>query len=263
MRYRKALALAWLLLSCVAGQAASPPPVPGDFAYRQNLGATLPRVVLRDEAGRERGIGDLLHGKPGVVALGYFHCPNLCGLVRADLLHALGQTGMVAGGQYELLALSIDPAETSADAAAAKRTDMAQFPLPGAESGWHYLTGSATAVQAVADAVGFRDRFDAESKQFLHPSGVVFVTPDGIVSSYLLGIGYAPNDVRLGVTRAATGSVASAALPVLLLCFHFDPTTGRYTLAVLKLLKLGAAITVLVVGGVMLLAFRRERRAAP
>ena len=250
-------------LLCGGATSVAPAPAPGDFAYRQNLGATLPDVALRDETGRERRIADVLGGKPGILALGYFHCPNLCGLLRADLLHALGQTDMVAGKQYELLAVSIDPAETSADAGAAKRTDVAQFSLPGADTGWRYLTGSAQAVQAVADAAGFRDRFDADTKQFLHPSGVVFLTPNGAVSSYLLGIGYAPNDVRLGVTRAATGSVAAAALPVLLLCFHFDPTTGRYTLAVLKLLKLGAAITVIMVGGMLLLAFRRERGAAP
>ena len=252
-----------MALLCGGATSVAPAPAPGDFAYRQNLGATLPDVALRDETGRERRIVDMLGGKPGILALGYFHCPNLCGLLRADLLHALGQTGMVAGEQYELLAVSIDPAETSADAAAAKRADFAQFPLPGADTGWRYVTGSAGAAQAVASAVGFRDRFDADTKQFLHPSGVVFLTPNGVVSSYLLGIGYAPNAVRLGVTRAATGSVAAAALPVLLLCFHFDSTTGRYTLAVLKLLKLGAAITVVMVGGMMLLAFRRERRAAP
>ena len=252
-----------LALFCGAAGSVAPAPAPADFAYEQKLGATLPDVALRDETGRERRIADVLGGKPGILALGYFHCPNLCGLLRADLLHALGQTAMVAGAQYELLAVSIDPAETSADAAAAKRTDVGQFPGRGADTGWRYLTGSAQAVQAVVGAVGFRDRFDPDTKQFLHPSGLVFLTPKGVVSSYLLGIGYAPNDVRLGVTRAATGSIAATALPVLLLCFHFDPTTGRYTLAVLKLLKLAAAITVVTVGGVMLLAFRRERDAAP
>jgi protein SCO1 len=115
-------------------------------------------------------------------------------------------------------------------------------------------------VRAISEAVGFRDRFDMRLKQFLHPAGIVFVTPGGVVSSYLLGVGYAPGDVRLGVTRASTGSIAARALPVLLLCFHFDPTTGRYTLAVLKLLELGAGLTVLVLGGTLLLAFRRERR---
>lgn len=232
----------------------------GDFAYQQQPGTRLPQdETFRDETGRSVRIAELLAGRPAILALGYFKCPNLCGIVRADLYHALGQTGMAAGRDYRLIALSIDPAETSADAAAAKRIDLAQYPLPGAERHWHFLTGSAAAVRAVSDAVGFRDRFDPQVKQFLHPAGIVFLTPGDVVSGYLLGVGYAPGDLRLGVTRASTGSIAATALPVLLLCFHFDPATGRYTLAILKLLKLGAGLTVLVVGGMLFLAFRRER----
>ena len=112
---------------------------------------------------------------------------------------------MTAGRDYSLVALSIDPSETSADAAAAKADDLQRYPAPGAAQNWHFLTGTADAVQAVADAVGFHDRFDPELKQFAHPVGIVFATPAGIVSSYLLGVGYQPADVRLGVTRAAIG----------------------------------------------------------
>lgn len=233
-----------------------------DFAYHQEPGARLPsNEKFRDATGREVRLADLLRGKPVILALGYFSCPNLCGVVRADLYNALSRTGMIAGKDYTLIALSIDPAETSGDAAKAKATDIAQYPLPGAARDWHFLTGSAGDVRAVADAVGFRDRFDPKLKQFLHPAGLVFVTPGGVVSSYLLGVGYAARDVRLGVTRASTGTIAARALPVLLLCFHFDPTTGRYTLAVLKLLKLGGVLAVLVLGGTLFLAFRRERKA--
>ena len=204
-------------------------------------------------------LADLFGGKPLILALGYFHCPNLCSVVRADLFDALRASGMTAGRDYALVALSIDPSETSADAAAAKADDLQRYPSPGAEQNWHFLTGTADAVQAVADAVGFHDRFDPELKQFVHPVGIVFATPAGVVSSYLLGVGYQPADVRLGVTRAESGSIAAAALPVLLLCYHYDPTTGRYTLAIMKLLRLAAAITVLTIGGTLFLAFRRDK----
>jgi protein SCO1 len=250
-----------LVLWTITAHAAVQPDL-RDFAYQQKPGAQLPSgETFRDATGREVRIADLLRGKPAILALGYFSCPNLCGVVRADLYNALAQTGMIAGRDYTLIALSIDPAETSSDAAKAKAADTAQYPLPGAAQNWHFLTGAAADVRAVSDAVGFRDRFDSRLKQFLHPAGIVFVTPGGVVSSYLLGVGYAAQDVRLGVTRASTGSIAARALPVLLLCFHFDPTTGRYTLAILKLLKLGAGLTVLVIGGTLFLAFRRERRA--
>ena len=253
--------LIMLLLSTSGFANAAPVPDFSGFAYQQKPGSSLPlQEVFRDETGASVRLSDL-GGKPLILALVYFHCPNLCGIVRSDLFNALGETGMTAGRDYTLVALSIDPSETSADAMAAKADDLSRYPLSGAGRGWHFLTGPADAIQSVADTVGFRDRFDPELKQFLHPAGIVFVTPTGIVSSYLLGVGYRPADVRLAVTRADRGSVAAAALPILLLCYHFDPTTGRYTLAILKLLRLAAAITVVTVGGTLFLAFRRERRA--
>jgi protein SCO1/2 len=233
------------------------------LAYEQKLGNQIPlQDVFRDEAGRSVRLSDLLGGKPLILALGYFHCPNLCSVVRADLFDALHHSGMTAGRDYSLVALSIDPSETGADANTAKADDLQRYPAPGAVQNWHFLTGTPDAIQRVADAVGFHDRFDPELKQFVHPVGIVFATPAGVVSSYLLGVGYQPGDVRLGVTRAQWGSIAAAALPVLLLCYHFDPTTGRYTLAILKLLDLAAGITVATLAGTLFLAFRRDRGRA-
>ncbi|MGH6838326.1 MAG: SCO family protein [Methylocella sp.] len=218
--------------------------------------------VFREDTGRTVRLADVFEGRPLILALGYFRCPNLCSVVRADLFHALLASGMIAGRDYTLTLLSIDPAETSATAASVKVEELQRYPAPGAARNWHFLTGTADAVQAVADSIGFRDRFDPELKQFMHPVGIVFATPSGIVSSYLLGVGYAPADVRLGVTRAESGTIAAAALPVLLLCYNYDATTGRYTLAIMKLLRLAAAITVLAVGGTLFLAFRREKERA-
>ena len=155
--------------------------------------------------------------------------------------------------------LSIDPAETPATRDPPGRPDLARFDHPGEAGDWHYLTGSAPRSRPSPNAVGFRSRFDAGSKQFLHPAGIVLLTGAGTVSSYLLGLGYQPSDVGLGITRAANG-VAARALPVLLLCFHYDPATGRYTLAIVRVLQLAAAITVLVVGGTVMLALRRRGR---
>jgi protein SCO1/2 len=238
--------------------AASVPDFSG-VAYEQKMHSQLPlQEVFRDEADRTVRLSDMFGEKPMILVLGYFHCPNLCSVVRADLFDALHASAMTAGRDYSLVALSIDPSEGAADAAAAKADDLQRYPSPGAMQNWHFLRGRAEAVQAVADAVGFHDRFDPGLKQFVHPVGIVFATPAGVVSSYLLGVGYRPGDVRLGVTRAQWGSIAAAALPVLLLCYHFDPTTGRYTLAILKLLRLAAAITAVTVGGTLFLAFRRD-----
>jgi protein SCO1 len=256
------VAITLLLLTSALAVGGTPPDL-RDVTYNQRLGNELPlRAVLRDEHGDGVRLSDLAQGTPLILALGYFHCPNLCGIVRADLFHALEKSGLVGGRDYTLIALTIDPAETDRDAATAKAADIARFPAQGAQLGWHFLSGPPETVQAIAAAVGFRDRFDAQLKQFVHPAGVVFATPTGIVSSYLLGVGYRPGDVRLAVTRANRGSVAAAALPVLLLCYDYDQATGRYTLAIMKLLRLAAIITVLTVGFTLFLAFRRGRSAA-
>lgn len=207
-------------------------------------------------------LADTFEGEPLVLVLVYFHCPNLCSVVRADLFEALRTFGMTGGRDYALVALSIDLSETSADAAAAKAEDLRRYPAPGAEQNWHFLTGTSDAVEAVADAIGFHERFDPKLKQFAHPVDVVFAISSGVVSSYLLGVGYRPANVRLGVTWAASSGIAAAALPVLLLCYDYNPATGRYTLAIMKLLRLAAAITVAIIAGVLFLAFRREKGRA-
>jgi protein SCO1 len=256
---RLGLLVAFVLAASSAAVGASVPDFSG-LAYEQRLGNQIPlQETFRDDAGQSARLSDFVSpDKPLILALVYFHCPNLCGVVRSDLFDALKRSGMTAGRDYSLVALSIDPSESSADASAAKHDDMQRYPSPGAADHWHFLTGSTDAIKAVADSVGFRARYDPEIKQFVHPVGIVFATPAGIVSSYLLGVGYQSGDVRLAVTRAQWGSIASAALPVLLFCFHYDPTTGRYTLAIMKLLRLAAGITVVVVAGTLFLAFRRD-----
>jgi protein SCO1 len=245
-----------LLLMLLCGHHAWAATALSDFAYDQHPGAQLPLTTpFKDASGHVTTLGQALAQRPAILALGYFHCPNLCGLVRDDLMHAL--SGLDTHADYSLVVLSIDPSETPADARSAQQADAARYE-PAANG--LYLTGSADAVRSITDAVGFRNRFDATNKQFLHPAGLVFLTRTGTVSSYLLGLGYQPSDVGLGITRAANGLTARA-LPILLLCFHYDPATGRYTLAILRVLQLGAAITVMVVAGTVMLALRRERRS--
>ncbi len=230
------------------------------YAFDQKPGAQLPLdAPFNDATGRAVTLG-ALGGTPLVLAFGYFHCPNLCGVVRDDMFAALQRTGLAAGRDYRLAFVSIDPNEAPADAAKAQAGDAARYPADPA--GWHFLTGPAASIEAVEAASGYRSRYDAATAQFMHPAGLVFATPAGIVSGYLLGVGYSPGDVQAGLERAARGEIGQKASPVLLLCFHFDPTTGRYTLAIVKVLRIAGVITVLGICSIVFTAHRRRRSMA-
>jgi protein SCO1 len=248
---------ALLIMVLLIGHACAAASDPLAFAYDQRLGEQVPlSAVFSDERGRTLMLRQAVNQRPTILVFGYFRCPNLCGLVRDDLLHALSRLDRAY--DYSLIVLSIDPAETTADAGSARAADIARFDHPEQTENWRYLTGSAEAIQALTHAAGFRSRFSPRDRQFLHPAGIVFLTGTGTVSSYLLGLGYQPSDVGLGLARAANG-VTTRALPILLLCFHYDQTTGRYSLAIIRVVQLAGAITILVIGGVIVLALRRDR----
>jgi protein SCO1/2 len=257
-----ALALAATHLS--AAHAATYAPVdPTQFTWQQKPGAQVPlQTEFTDIDGKPVTLRELAGHVPLILDLGYFHCPSLCGVVRADLFSALQQSGLVAGRDYSLTATSIDPAETPKDAASAQKSDAAEFPKLRVAA-FHYLTGSARAISALEQAVGFRAHYDARYRQFLHPSGLVFLSRDGVVSSYLLGVGYKAGDIRAAILRAREGGIARAALPILLLCFHFDSSTGRYTLAITKILRLAGLLTVALIAGLVLILALTNRKPLP
>lgn len=249
--------------ACLTLMGAAHAEAPTDFAWAQHAGAALPlEAALHDENGRSVTLGSLLHAAPVVLDLGYFHCPSLCGVVRSDLYGAWRASGLRSGTEISVVSVSIDPAEMPADAAHAKQADLAQAPF-ARMADVHYLTGPAALLAAIEGAVGFHARYDAGFKQFLHPAGIVVLTPSGTVSSYILGVGYTGGDLRAAVLRAKGGGIAEAALPILLLCFHFDSTTGRYTLAVEKILRLGAGLTVVSIAGLLIVLHRRKPAFPP
>jgi protein SCO1/2 len=248
-----------LVLLALPARAVAPPDLSG-IRYDQRLGNALPLDArFTDQNGRAVTLHDVTGGVPTVLALGYFACPALCGVVRDDMLSALARSRLSAPSDYKLLFVSIDPKERPQDAQRAFRDDLQRYPVPGADRGWHFLTGDAASVAAIENAVGYHSRYDASLKQFIHPTGIVVANAAGVISGYLLGVGYTPGDLRAAVVRARAGGIERAVQPVLLLCFHFDPTTGRYTLAIIKLLRLAGLLTIATLIGLFILLRRGER----
>jgi protein SCO1/2 len=184
----------------------------------------------------------------------------LCTLVINGLIRTLRTLSFSAGTEFNIVTVSFNPKDTPASAALKRQTSLQSYSRKGAESGWHFLTADEATIQQLTQAVGFRYAYDEKVQQYAHPSGIMILTPDGKLSRYFYGIEYAPRDVRLGLIEASAGKIGSPVDQVLLLCFHYDPTTGKYGLIITRALQLSGLATMLALGGFMLISSRRDRR---
>lgn len=267
---QSALAVAALLaLPARAGAQMGPVPPPPmaatpgvlqEVAFDQKLGDAIPLdLAFRDEAGRDVRLGDYFGKKPVVLSLVYYECPMLCTLSLNGLAGALEVLSFVPGQEFEVLTVSFDPREGPVLAAAKKKAYMTRYQRPGAEEGWHFLTGPRESVDRLTRAVGFRYVWDEATKQFAHPAGIVVATPEGRISHYLFGVEYSPKDLRLALVDAAGGKVGNAVDQVLLYCYQYNPETGRYSASILNLVRVGALLTVVALGGFILATAARRR----
>lgn len=208
-----------------------------------------PALEFFDEAGRRVRMGDFFGERPIVLALVYLQCPMLCKQVLQGLRRSLRSISLTQGVDYHVIAASFNPEETPAMAAKQR-----------AEYGWTFLTGKDESIRRLAETVGFRYRYDSESGQFAHAAGIIVLTPEGKVARYLFGIEYPARDLRLALVEASEGKIGTAADQFLLLCYAYDPKSGRYTVAILGWLRVAGIATVIVLAAFILRLARRERR---
>jgi len=237
------LPLAWLLCA-----ASVPPPADLDAraGFDQHLGTQLPlQTSLRNAEDRAASLGDRLHGHPAIMALGYFECRHLCDTVMQSMAHAVARAGLQPGRDVEVIFLSIDPREGT-DAAARARERVGRSDPRTSAGQWQFLRATPGALQAITRPLGFRYFRDARLGEYIHPSGLVVITPDGRIAQYLFGVEYQPQALRLAVVDASRGTLGSWTDRLVLLCCGYDPSTGRYSLLIGKLMRvLGVAFAAL------------------
>jgi protein SCO1/2 len=230
----------------------------------QRLNQQVPLdLAFVDDHGQPVQLKQYFGSKPVILIMVYYQCPMLCTQVLNGFTGAMmGIRRFNIGREFDVVTVSIDPRDTAQDAAEAKARYLKRYRRPEAEQGWHFLTGKKDQIDALAQAVGFRYAWDPEVKQYAHASGIMLLTPQGRIAQYYYGIEYAPRDVQLGLVEASKGKIGSVVDQVLLYCYHYDPRQGRYGAAIFNILRLSALATVLVLGGFMLLMFRRDALAA-
>lgn len=260
------LAVLWLAVPAVAPAQIQDNTLPAALQgvdFEQRLGADLPLdASFTDSTGRERRLGDYFGERPVLVALVYYECPMLCSLVLNGVVGSLRAVDFDAGDAFDVVILSFDSRETPALAAAKKENYVKSYGRADTAGGWHFLTGDEENIARLAEAIGFRWAYDEERDEFAHSAGIVLATPEGVLSRYLYGIDFPPRDLRLGLVEASDSKIGTFADQVLLFCFHYDPETGRYSVATLNAVRAGGVLTVALLAAFVLTALRRERAQA-
>lgn len=235
--------------------AASRPMLSRDIVqqvgFEQRLASVVPAdLVFRDSHGTRVRLGDIEQGRSTLLVPGYYHCAHLCDVVRAGVAQAIARSDLTAGRDFNVVLFSIDPRDTSQDAATAQRDDAAAHPT-GQVPRWHYLTGGPAASAALARAIGFHYLFDPRSGEYAHSAGIVLLEPRGRISQYLLGVRFTPQTLRLALVNASAGRIGTLVDRLVLLCCAYDPVSGRYSLLIGRLLQGLGLLTVLGLGGLL------------
>ena len=230
----------------------------------QRLGEALPlETRLKNEQGNAVRLGDYFNsGRPAILALVYYECPMLCNQVLNGLTGSLKGISLDPGKDFDVIAVSFDARENEKPGLAGnkKASYVERFDRPGTEGGWHFLTGDQSAIDAVTKAAGFTYEWDAKSNQFAHASAIMIVTPDGKLSRYFYGIDYAPKDVKFGLIESADKKIGSASDQLLLYCYHYDPSTGKYGLAILSVMRFVSVVMLIGMAAIGFVYWRKGKR---
>jgi protein SCO1/2 len=220
--------------------------IPLDLAFHDEQGATVPLRTY---------FGD----KPVVISMVYFSCGSLCPMSIKETVTSLNRLPLKPGSDYNVLVVSFDPKDTPAIASKEKAEFAKYFKEAGYGDGFHFLTGDQTAITRLTDAIGWKYKWDKATQQFVHAGGIMVATPDGKMSKYFYGLAYAPQDVRLALVEASQHKIGSPVDYITLFCFHYDPTTGKYTLAITNLLKIGGCLTVVLLAGFIFMFIKNDK----
>ncbi len=252
----------------------------GDKQQGENRGDELPKVLkgvevsqhlnqqlpldatFVDESGKAVHLGDYFGSKPALLTTLYFNCPMLCSEELDGLTSSLEMVHLNPGTDFNVIVISIDPAETPELAAKKKAFYLKRYGRPETAAGWHFLTGKEPDINAVTKAVGFGyvrvQGPDGTMSQFAHASSIEVITTNGKLAQYYLGVEYSPKDMLLGLIEASGNKIGSPVANILTYCYHYDPETNKHSIVVARVVQLGGMVTMASLGGFMFVMFRRD-----
>jgi len=242
----------------MAPSANVKPPGLKHAGIKQKLDQQLPlELVFRDESGKPVKLGEYFGNRPVILNFVYYRCPMLCSEVLSGLEGSLKALSLNVGKDFDVLTVSFDPKDTPENATEKKASTLKHYKREGAAQGWHFLTGSQESITALTEAAGFGYDYDQKTDQFAHSTAIMVITPEGKIAQYYYGVDFPPRDLRLGLVQASQNKIGTFADQVLLYCYHYDPQSGKWGAIVSHVIQLGGGVTILSLGAVLLLLFRR------
>ncbi|HEV7238292.1 MAG TPA: SCO family protein [Thermoanaerobaculia bacterium] len=251
--------VAILVLACGAfAQQQSEPP---NITIAQKLNTRIPLdLQFRDETGKVVRLREYFnHGRPVILNFVYYRCPMLCPMVLEGTTTSLTHLKFDIGKEFDVLTVSIDPRDKPSTAAEKKEKYIRHYGRLDAAKGWHFLTAHESAIKKLTDAVGFQYSYDSRTDQFAHGAALLVLTPDGRTSRYFYGFEFKPRDLRMAIVEASEGKIGTPVDQFLLLCFHYDPATGKYSRNAMMFARAGGVGTMLALGGFIFVMIRKER----
>lgn len=249
------------------GTSNEKPNILNGVGIAQHLNQQIPLdLTFTDDMGKPVQLASYFGKKPAILALVYYQCPMLCSEELNGLSSALQMVNLVPGKDFNIVVISIDPSEGTDLAAAKKRSYLRRYGHPETAAGWHFMTGTQANIDALTKTVGFSyvkiPGPDGKLTQFAHASSIQIVTPEGKLAQYYMGVEYSPKDIRLGLVEASGNHIGSPVDNILTYCYHYDPQSNKHSLIIARVVQLGGAMTLVMLGGFMWIMFRRDYRAA-
>jgi protein SCO1/2 len=231
--------------------------IAAELGTQVNLG-----LKFTDANGKELELRELVSdGRPLVIVPAYYECPRLCGLLLSGVTDLINKLSVSPGKDFRLATVSFNVGETPK--LARKRKDQYSDRYTGKgeiEEGWKFLVGDFENVDTLMNQIGFN--YKPDGKEFAHTAAIVLLTPEGKISQYFTGIKFSSFDLRLALVEASDGNIGSALDHVLLFCFRFDPTKGRYAWAAWGVMRAGGLLTAILLFGMIYRLARREGLAS-
>jgi len=250
-------------LSSVGKSSSEPPAELKGVGIDEALGHQLDlSILVTKENGEEVPLSTFFNdGKPIMLSFVYYNCPGLCSLHLNGVLDGMNELDWVAGKEFRYLTVSFDARETPDLAREKKKNYLKNYKHEPVENGWHFLTAKQEELDKLTSALGFKYKWDEASKEWAHSSALIFISPKGLVTRYLHGVIFEPDQLKLALNEAVSGTIGTVVDKLVWYCFRYDPKQSKYVIYAFRLVQIGGGLIVLILALILIPFWRRERKS--